>query len=276
MMKAEKSTRFSNSVQLSTGRILHQEKIAANLYKLRIRHEKIAGYSLPGQFINLQVTENIVPLLRRPFSLNNVNRTAGWFELLFNVVGAGTKILAGQKSGSEINFLGPLGNNFDTNGNFSQAVLIAGGMGIAPFEFLAHELKLQQKRVVLFWGNRNPDIFSYYSNLAPLVDEVFFATDNGATGFKGTVIELFQQDKEAIENSTSRIFACGPNPMLKKIQQIASHQKLDCQISLETRMACGFGACLGCNVKAAHADGSYRYVCIDGPVFKVEEIEISD
>lgn len=267
--------RCQNLAHLSTGYLIQKKQIGPNFIKLRIEHYETAQKSLPGQFINIQVADNIIPLLRRPFSINSVNREEGWFEVLFNVIGDGTKILANKEIGAEIDFLGPLGNTFKIPENFEHAVLIAGGLGIAPFEFLSQYLKLKKKHITLFWGNQSQEYFAYFKNFEALVDEYFFATDDGSIGFKGTVAELFLNKIQKSEGESVLIYACGPNPMLKKIQEIVGNKKIACQVSLETKMACGFGVCMGCNIKSAQSNTSYFYVCQDGPVFNIEDIEIS-
>jgi dihydroorotate dehydrogenase electron transfer subunit len=149
-------------------------------------------------------------------------------------------------------------------------------LGIAPLLFLSQELINKNISVVLFWGNRSKDAFAIVPDFESGGIKTYLATDDGSLGFKGTITELFQTQFQALNRSRVEIFACGPNVMLQQLKQISAHANLPCQVSLETMMACGFGACMGCNVSSNLEPDGFKYVCKHGPVFNTGEIEISD
>ena len=261
------------TIRLATGKILAAFSVTEDIKKIRISHRQTAECALPGQFINIKTSDSLFPLLRRPFSINRTNPAQGWFEILFRVVGAGTNALAQLKIDSDIDFVGPLGNSFSLPNKSQNSVLVAGGLGIAPLEFLAQKLTEEKLSAHLFWGNQSSEAFSYQKQFSRLNLKTFFATDDGSLGFRGNVVTLLERELAALKDENICIYACGPNPMLRALQNFAAAKNLTCQVSLETMMACGFGACMGCNVEKADGSG-YFYVCQDGPVFDIKEIRI--
>lgn len=261
--------------QLTIGTVLENKQIVSDVFKIRIHHPEIAYNAQPGQFVNIRVTNSIVPLLRRPFSFYQVNQNEGWFEILFKVVGTGTECLSRYQVGTEIDFIGPLGNSFSIPPGINHAVLIAGGLGIAPLNFLSQSLLRKNVRNSLFWGNSTESLFAAQQSFLDRFDKYFLSTDDGSKGFHGTVTQLFEKKLEQFENQGVHLFACGPTPMLKKLKEIALSYQMPCQVSLETIMACGIGVCMGCSIPVAGADNKYYYVCKNGPVFKVEEIDLN-
>lgn len=249
--------------------------LTPTILKLRILNPDLVSFSFPGQFVNIKVSENYVPLLRRPFSIHQVNQSDGWFEILVQVIGTGTELLAATKIGDELDVLGPLGNHFSRSKEYQRAILIAGGLGIAPLLFLAQTLTRQQLATTLFYGNRSKLAFCCLDDFTNLGVPYFLATEDGSLGFKGKVSDLLLSKQELLRNSTSIIYACGPIPMLQKIKEITAQFNIPCQISLETMMACGFGVCLGCVVNSVSFVELYRYVCKEGPVFYANEIDLN-
>lgn len=168
-----------------------------------------------------------------------------------------------------IPLLGPLGRGFTVNPAGGKGLLVGAGMGVAPLLLLASELANQQWEVVTLMGAQTasgilrPDAFMDYG-------EVRTATDDGSSGMKGTILDLL--NKELDDSSYDMIFACGPLPVLKGVQSISIDQGIPAELSLEERMACGVGACLGCT--CGGADGEYLRVCQEGPVFKAGEVDI--
>ncbi len=252
------------------------EKIYLDQSQVRMR---FAGAELinvvkPGQFITIKTSAAYSPLLRRPFSVHRIDKEQIWFEILFHIIGPGTKILSDLAVSAEVEFIGPLGNYFSGADKYNGAVLVAGGLGIAPLFFLCQELTDKRIPSILFWGNRTKAAFTIIKDFERLGIEINFATDDGSLGFQGTVTELLKTKISAYHNM--KMFACGPNAMLNQVKKIAAEINMPCQVSLETMMACGFGVCLGCNV-SSHADpNGYKYVCKQGPVFDAGEIEIGD
>ncbi len=246
------------------------------ILRLRLANKELARCSRPGQFVNIKVSDNHVPLLRRPFSIHRVNHQQGWLEILFQIIGKGTELLAEFEIGDELDLLGPLGNNFviPKAKDYDRAILIAGGLGIAPLLFLAQELTHRNVSTTLFYGNKSKESFCCLDDFGRLRVPYFLATEDGSMGFEGKVIDLFLTKQNDFEKTHPIIYACGPNLMLQKIKDIAEQLKLTCQVSLETMMACGFGVCLGCVVNSTSPIDPYKYVCKDGPVFYSNEIDL--
>ena len=257
-------------------KLLNNENLALNIFKIQIECSELANIAKAGQFVNIKTSATNVPLLRRPFSISLVNPQKGWIEVLFQVVGTGTELLAKLKTGDDIDLIGPLGNHFNISKDCKQAILIAGGIGIAPLIFLENELSNQKIKTTLFWGNRTEDGFYCLEKFEKPDNKIFISTEDGTLGFKGNVVELLKYNQNLLNIENINIFACGPNPMLKGILDITRDMNAVCQFSLETIMACGIGACMGCNVKSNSSESIYKYVCKDGPVFYSNEINLSE
>jgi dihydroorotate dehydrogenase electron transfer subunit len=264
-----------SSFKILKSRLIEKNWLTPTVVRLKFANHYLADNTHAGQFINIKVSNNYIPLLRRPFSIHRVNREQQWFEILFQVIGKGTELLANHEVGENLDLLGPLGNYFTIPQNCNHAVLIAGGLGIAPLLFLAQELTSQNIQVDLFFGNRSKQNFCCLQDFEALGVAYYLATEDGSLGFKGTVIDLLEARQENIRGEKIALYACGPNPMLQKVKEIANQSQLHCQISLETMMACGFGVCLGCVVNATSKFDPYKYVCKDGPVFNASEIDLS-
>jgi len=257
-------------------KLIDKGRITPIILRLRIANKYLARCAHPGQFVNIKVSTSYVPLLRRPFSIHRVDQEKEWFEILFQVIGKGTELLADFEAGDELDILGPLGNHFIFPEDCNHAVLIAGGLGIAPLLFLAQELTNQNVPTTLFYGNKSKEFFCSLQDFDELGIPHFLATEDGSLSFKGKVTDLFLVKQETIQECNTMVYACGPNPMLQRIKEIADQLSLPCQVSLETMMACGFGACLGCVVNSTSSSDPYKYVCKDGPVFNTSEIDLSE
>jgi dihydroorotate dehydrogenase electron transfer subunit len=238
-----------------------------NIFLLQVHCPEIAKNITPGQFLNVRVTERVSPLLRRPFSVCDVE--GEFIFLMFNVMGEGTNILAHKSKGSSLDILGPLGNGFSLIEDYDTAVVVAGGLGAAPFPYVTRNLKRLNKNILSFVGGKTQsDIIKYG------MENLHIATDDGSEGFKGNVVQLLESKIDIIKNQKTKIFACGPNAMLKNLQEFCFENKLDCEISTECAMACGFGICQGCPVESAEHPDKYLLVCKDGPVFNVKDVRI--
>lgn len=241
------------------------QELVPNTYLLKVFSPSIASKIKPGQFCNIKVSETDYPLLRRPFSICEVDEE--YLHFMFDVHGEGTRILADKIIGDEIDILGPLGNGFTLNGDYSTAIIIAGGIGVAPFPYLIKQLP-KEKEVHSFIGGRSKENIIEYE-----LKNLSVSTDDGSLGFHGNVIDLFKKEVSNYDTNSVRIFACGPNPMLKALQELTIANNLDCQISTECAMACGFGICQGCPIDNADGDG-YYLVCKDGPVFDARKVRL--
>ena len=249
-----------------TAKILSQNKIADGIYSMWIE-TAAAKEAKPGQFIDVYVNDDS-KLLPRPISICEVKDDS--LRIVYRVVGGGTKIMSTYQEGDEIQIIGPLGNGFDMKDG--KAILVGGGIGIPPMVELAKNLSERK-------GKENVISVMGYRDELFLVDEleqfstVVIATEDGSTGTKGTVIDAL--DENGVDGDV--LYACGPIPMLKALKDWANGKGIECQISLEERMACGIGACLACVCKTKekdeHSNVCNKRICKDGPVFDANEID---
>lgn len=252
------------------------EQLKEDLYKFSVQAPEIVENAKPGHFIEIRVIDNIEPLLRRPISIYNINKETGILEFIFQVKGKGTEILAKRNIGEELDIIGPLGyGTFDIK-EYKNAAIIGGGIGTFPLYELAKELKQNtSSNVNIYLGFRNKDLVVLEEEFKAVSDNLIITTDDGSYGISGFAINELKRDIE--ENKIDKIFACGPLPMLKAVQTLAIEKNIPCQISLEEKMACGLGVCLGCAVKTARSSKEapeYWHVCKAGPVFSATDVEI--
>jgi dihydroorotate dehydrogenase electron transfer subunit len=238
-------------------------KLASNTFLISVKLNEDNKDLIPGQFYNIKVSDNDFPLLRRPFSICDVVNSSLFF--MFDVHGEGTKLLSQKKIGEVLDLLGPLGNGFDLNSDFDTAVIIAGGIGVAPFPYLIRKLPAN-KRIISFLGGKDKSSLVNYG-----MKNLFISTDDGSEGFHGNVVELFKTKVSDYINEKIKIFVCGPAPMLIALQKYVVQNNLNCEISTECSMACGFGICQGCPIEKSDGDG-YFLICKDGPVFKANAV----
>ncbi|MDP1854374.1 MAG: dihydroorotate dehydrogenase electron transfer subunit [Candidatus Omnitrophota bacterium] len=285
-------------------KIISNKKIGQKYFKIRLEAPKIAGEALPGQFVMARISDDYEPLLRRPFSIHRV--IGKEIEIFYEIKGKGTEILSKKKAGEYLDVIGPLGNGFDlrrAKGEGRRAIIVAGGMGVAPLTFLAEKLRSIEPRISNFeiavlLGARTKEQVSCEKEFKNLGCDVKIATDDGSHGFKGRITELLEEilatgytltgtgrlypygHKQATGKNKKQlaacslqpaavVYACGPKPMLKEITRLAECYHIPAWVSLEEYMACGFGACLGCVVQTKNG---YKYVCKEGPVFNTEEL----
>ncbi len=213
------------------------------------------------------------PLLRRPYSFCGTDPEAGRFSLLVKVVGEGTRALSELTLGQSIDCLGPLGTSFQAPPHGAQAVIVAGGVGIAPFYgFCQYLARHDHRAIVLLGGRREHDLY-LKEEFARLGMEVQCTTEDGSHGRKGLVTDLLA---EVISGEGPyQLFSCGPSGMLKKAASLAMECSVPHQVSIERRMGCGMGCCWGCVVYTERPDegqGEYRRACTEGPVFDAREI----
>ncbi len=233
----------------------------------------------PGQFIMLKCTEDVYenPLLRRPFTIFNIYTRAGsekpaGIELLVKDVGAGTHKLAQLKPGRTLDCLGPQGRGFrippGTPRRVEIALLVAGGAGIASLYLLARSLLSKQIQPILFYGGEAAADLVLRENFEALGMETHYATEDGSFGERGLATHPFAQFL-ARNRTNARVYACGPWGMMKSVHELSVRHRLQCEVSLEARMGCSLGACLGCVVLSRDSQGAQQYlrVCQEGPVF---------
>ncbi|MDA8137103.1 MAG: dihydroorotate dehydrogenase electron transfer subunit [Desulfobacteraceae bacterium] len=230
----------------------------------------------PGQFVMVRSNPSVTPLLRRPFSIagliGNAQRPEG-IELLFRVVGQGTRHLSDLTPGQGVDLIGPLGRGFKLSPKAKRFYLAAGGIGVAPIRFLAHHLITQgvePGNCRVFLGGRTQGDLLCREEFAALGFGVTATTDDGSEGMQCLITDPLEEAIQA--KAPDLVCACGPHGMLQCVAGIAARHQVACQISMETMMACGLGACLGCAVPAADTQEKYRHVCIEGPVFDVRQV----
>ncbi len=219
----------------------------------------------PGQFVELYVEDSPRTFLRRPFSIHSVNTATNTFQLLIQIKGEGTKKLSSKSIGEKVNVIYPLGNSF-TLPDTSDVLLIGGGCGVAPLLFLAMQLNTNGINPrILVGGKSKKDLLELdeYRKYG----EVLITTEDGSEGEKGLVTDhsIFSKEQPGFK----MIYCCGPDPMMKKVAEIAGKYKAGCEVSLENTMACGFGVCLCCVTQTLQ--GNQR-VCVEGPVFNAKHL----
>jgi len=243
-------------VHFERGILIENLFLGDDFYLLKIHSPKIAKSSLPGQFVNIRVSQSFYPLLRRPMSI--MRREDEKIYLLVKRVGVGTTILTEKREGEEIDVIGPLGNSFPV----MDAILAGGGTGIAPLYFYQKEYRDRVYGFLVGFKTRPP------SKLIELLEEggVEVSTEDGSMGFRGTVLDLLKTKERKYP-----IYLCGPKEMLKRASFEFEGEKI--YTSLEDIMGCGTGICLGCAIKKRRERGYFR-TCKDGPIFLLDEIEI--
>lgn len=259
---------MANGHKMENAVVIKQEAIATGIYSMWIKTE-IAKSAKAGQFVSLY-TSNGATLLPRPISICEISEDRTSLRLVYRVVGKGTREFSGLLSDETVKVLGPLGNGYTLKNK--TAILAAGGIGVPPIVELAKALKKQ-------YGCRLNIVAGYRDEIF-LLDElkqygdVFVSTEDGSFGTKGTIMDAIREN--SIEADI--IYACGPMPMLRAVKEYAVSKDMEAQISLEERMACGIGACLGCvcrtKNKDEHTHVNNTRICTDGPVFEARDVEI--
>lgn len=242
--------------------IAEKQKLGKDVVRLRLHSPEVAKQTRPGQFVLLRPTASMDPLLARPLAVTTVKDDD--VEICFHVVGRGTRILAEMQPGTALRLRGPQGNGFGTPSG-KRLILVGGALGIAPLVFASQ-----------VWKEKIPTHF--YTGVScktwsPLVDwlrEEFpalqVACDDGTIGFHGNVVELVVKFLQ----SGDEIWACGPIPMMRALHIQTANMDVCLKVSLEERMACGFGGCLGCVIPTIFG---HKRVCADGPVFESLEVD---
>jgi dihydroorotate dehydrogenase electron transfer subunit len=255
----------------SSAPIIGKEEFGSHV-RLTLKSPAIAREALPGQFVMVKVSDTGCPLLRRPLCVHA--RRGETIALYFDVVGFGTGILAQKKHGESLDLIGPLGRGFSVGppeGEDEVALLVGGGRGIAPLYYLADALHGAGFKVRVLYGCRTAEELKLRRYLEEACWESSFATDDGSCDFPGTVTGLLEKELE--KDKPVRIYACGPEPMLQEVSRQAKLGGIPAELSLESRMGCGFGACWGC-VRKIRRGGREEWVkvCEEGPVFQAEDV----
>jgi dihydroorotate dehydrogenase electron transfer subunit len=250
---------------LESCRVSKVEELAKNIFALEFVSPNIARSATPGQFVNVRIDRAAFPLWRRPMSICDVEGET--VKILFNVVGRGTTVLARTIPGESIDVVGPLGHGFDTERHFDLGVVVAGGLGVAPFSFLTRVLSLKKIAILTYVGARTAEQL-----VLDGLKELSVATDDGSRGYRGSVVELLRSQLEKLKGSNPTLFTCGPTPMFRSLQQLIRGANIPCEASVETSMACGIGLCQGCPIETTDGATKYKLACKDGPVFDLAKI----
>jgi len=256
-------------------KILKREQLRNDIVKLSVKAPEIVKSAKPGHFLEIRVSNLTEPFLRRPISIYNIDKENGIVEFIFQVKGEGTKILAQKQEGEELDIIGPLGNGTFDYASYSNLAVIGGGIGVFPLYELSKSAKNNGKHVNLYLGFRNRDLVLLEDEFKNISDNFVLTTDDGSYGKEGYAINFLSKDID--DGKVDSIYACGPLPMLKAVRNLAIEKNIPCQISIEERMGCGLGVCLGCAVKLANSTSEnpkYVHVCKQGPVFEAKEVEI--
>lgn len=237
-------------------KLVRADKLTADVYDFTLKCPELAAKAEPGQFAQVRLPGHA---LRRPISICGIDRNAGTLRFVFQIRGQGTAELSEFKAGDSLEILAPLGNGFPVD-PAKKTLLIGGGIGVPPL--LGCSAALQGNAAAVL-GFRNRDAVILERDFQATGASVQIATDDGSYGFHGLVTAL--AEREEFET----VFACGPAPMLKAVRALAQARSKPCFLSLEERMACGIGACLGCATPLLNEAGEqyYGHVCKDGPVF---------
>ncbi len=260
--------------------VLENLRLRQHHYRLTVGAPEIAARALPGQFVmaaEAAADSLPYPLLKRALAVYSVrhdeNRPAA-VSMLIKTVGPGTRRLATLEAGDSLNLMGPLGNGFDLDlARGKVTLLVAGGVGIASVYMLAQQLLARGDEVHLLYGGRTAEDLVVLDDFTDLGIPVFTATEDGSRGFHGLVTEGLQGYVNDFVLGRLVIYTCGPSPMMRAVCKLAADRDIPCQISVEAKMACGFGVCLGCSVKTVD---SYRLACQHGPVFDGREFVWED
>ena len=259
-------------------KVLSNISLANDIYRIRLSCNRRYARAVPGQFVMVRSNGQIDPLLPRPFSIHQLierNGSVIGLDLLYKVVGKGTQLLSRLKSGGVLTMTGPLGKGFEIPTELSKAAIVAGGMGVAPMVFLAQvltESKRQLSSIEVFIGGRTQADLLCLQDFSAVGLTAHVTTDDGSSGDQCLVTDPL--DVAVKKNRPDIIFACGPMEMLSCVAGIAEKHNVCCQVSIETMMACGMGACLGCAVASRKQTHRYLHACKDGPVFDTRHLEI--
>lgn len=268
--------------------VVRHETLNPEHFLLTLDCPAIARHADPGQFVMLQTRQGYEPLLRRPMSICRVLPGKRRIQILYKVVGQGTRYLSRQPPGTLLRTLGPLGRGFvlpprrrahsaggarRPAGDRERAILVAGGVGIAIFPFLVEALGARGQKTQLLFGARSRHDLVMVSWFRSHGVEVRLATEDGSRGVRGYVTRLLEP-LLARPGLPPALYVCGPTPMMRAVGGLALAAGVSCQMALESQMPCGIGVCLGCVVRTPDAAGAAPYprVCTEGPVFEAGRV----
>lgn len=249
-------------------RLTRRQSLGGDYALLTFEHTELSA-ARAGQFAMIQPEAPSDLILRRPFSIMDVDPAAGLFTIFLKAVGPGSSAVFGLREGERARVLGPLGRGFSTPGEGERALLVGGGYGVAPFALFSRSLEPGGRSFHLFYGGRSASELPLVAELERRGVPVTLSTDDGTRGEKGRVTAPLLAALSA-GGPRPRLYACGPEPMMHAVARIAAERDLPCEVSLDPWMGCGLGTCLGCVVKIkapGEAGPRNRPACTEGPVF---------
>ena len=251
-----------------TAEVVSNRFVSGITWEIVLRAKEIAQTVKPGQFVMVETRreEEYDPLNRRPFAVADTDGEL--ISIYYDIVGRGTKRLTTFRKGDTLKILGPLGEGVFPIYPDKRAVVVAGGIGSSGVSLLVKKLAEEKVKTVVLYGARNKEFLSmreWYENISRKGVEVVFYTDDGSFGRKGFPVK----DLDEFTDSSAVIYACGPKPLLKYLKTYSEERNIETYLSLDRRMACGWGVCLGCVVKTL---SGFKRVCKEGPVFLAKEL----
>jgi dihydroorotate dehydrogenase electron transfer subunit len=260
--------------------VISNARLSDDYCILALDAPEIAALAQPGQFVMVKPSRGMDPLLRRPFSIFEILRDADGtptgISLLNKQIGVGTKLLYEVESGARIACLGPLGRPFEPVDPPTQAWMVAGGVGLAPFLMLAEALHARGTAATLFYGARRASELYRVELFERLGVRIVLTTEDGSRGVKGLVTGPLDDALATLgAGEQAQLYVCGPTPMMRAVGRLAEQHGRPCAVSLEQVMGCGLGGCYSCVVLTKTAGGPPHFVrsCLDGPVFDSRRIE---
>lgn len=251
--------------------VIKRDRLNGDCRSLTIGNFPKSRLLKPGQFVHIRIPGPDV-YFRRAFSVYDINPRAKSLQVIFKIVGRGTALLAELRKGDRLNVMGPLGKGFDFPFLRDKVILIAGGIGMPPIYFLAKKLiesKYDRRKILFFYGGKTKKELVNMAHIRKLGIKLYPTTDNGSYGFRGFVTKAVREFLNR-ETGQFRIYACGPQAMLRAVEEIAREYSIPGQISVEAPMPCGMGICQGCVLPLV--SGGYTRVCRDGPVYQFGEV----
>ena len=255
-------------------RLRAREALDSPYFILTFHHPEVSREARAGQFVMIKAGTSAEPPLRRPFSIMAVDPATESFSLFIKAIGPGTRALSALAPGDVAQCLGPLGHPFTLPRPGEEALLVAGGYGIAPFLLFGEELQSTSGRARVFYGGRTARDLQIRERFEPLGVPLVAATEDGSLGVRGRVTAALEAHLEATKGPV-RLYACGPDPMLHAVARLGAARGLPAEVSLDPWMGCGIGTCLGCVVFTQGPDEprpKYRCACTEGPVFDAARV----
>ncbi len=265
---------------MMTGVIRENRKVTADHFLMTVILPPSFPIPAPGQFVMVREANRGEPLLARPLSVYGFQRQGDHavLELLYRLTGRGTILFSKMRPGDEVVLIGPLGKGFTIPEGLNRCIFVAGGVGVAPLIFFLQNRFTATKsnkgmETIFYLGARSAELLTGLERLNGSCD-LRLCTDDGSRGYHGPVTGLLGMEIAGYDPKETVIFACGPTPMIMALGSLLKDSPIPCQVSIEERMACGLGACLGCAVAIRNPKGEREYVrvCREGPVFDLRDI----